>query len=89
MSVDPDGHVTAPVRRTGLRPGLRRSLGARLKAAPHADGWCRPRWSGAALAVALKTTHGIDVSAWPVRRWLHEMEGVWKRATLVATEAPA
>jgi hypothetical protein len=69
-----------------LRPWLRRSLGALLQAAPHAYGWCRRRWSGATLAVERKTTHGLEVSAWPVRRWLHEMAWVWTRATLVAKD---
>jgi Winged helix-turn helix len=78
--------VTAPVRTTTLRPWLRRSLGALLKAAPHAYGWCRTRWSGATLALELKTKHGIEVSAWTVRRWLHEMDWVWTRAKLVAKD---
>jgi hypothetical protein len=34
--------------------------------------------------VELKTKHGLEVSAWTVRRWLHEMDGVWTRAKLVA-----
>src|SRR5215207_8652844 len=86
FSVDPDGHVAAPVRTTVLRPWLKRSLGALLKAAPRAYGWCRTRWSCATLAVELKTQHGIEVSAWTVRRWLHEIGWVWKRAKLVAKD---
>lgn len=78
--------MTAPVRTTTLRPWLRRALGALRKAAPHAYGWCRTRGSGATLAVARKTTPGLAVSAWPVRRWLHAMEWVWKRATLGAKD---
>src|SRR5215212_2995543 len=74
FSVAPDGRVAAPVRTTVLRPWLRRSLGALLKAAPRVYGWCRTRWSCATLAVELKTHHGIEVSAWTVRRWLHEMD---------------
>jgi transposase len=86
FSVAPDGQVAAPVRTTVLRPWLRRSLGALLKAAPRAYGWCRTRWSCATLAVELKTQHGIEVSAWTVRRWLHEIDWVWKRAKLVAKD---
>ncbi|MCI0356518.1 MAG: winged helix-turn-helix domain-containing protein, partial [Acidobacteria bacterium] len=55
-----------------------------LKAAPRTYGWCRTRWSCATLAATLKAKHGIEVSAETVRRWLHEMGWVWKRATLVA-----
>ena len=86
FSVDPEGQVAAPVRTTVLRPWLRRSLGARLKAAPRAYGWCRTQWSCTTLAVELKTQRGIEVSAWTVRRWLHEMDWVWKRAKLVAKD---
>ncbi len=85
FAVDPEGQVAAPVRTTVLRPWLRRALGALLKAAPRAYGWCRTRWSGATLAVERKTQPGIEGSAWTVRRWLHEMDWVWKRAQLVAT----
>ena len=76
FSVDPDGQVAALVRTTVLRHWLKRSLGAPLKAAPRAYGWCRTRWSCATLAVELKTHHGIEVAAWTVRRWLHEMDWV-------------
>jgi transposase len=86
FSVAPDGQVAAPVRTTILRPWLRRSLGALLKAAPRAYGWCRTRWSCATLAVELKTQQRIEVSAWTVRRWLHEMDWVGKRAKLVAKD---
>src|ERR671933_8783 len=34
----------------------------------------------------LKTKHGLEVSAWTVRRWLHDMGWVWKRAKLVAKD---
>jgi transposase len=86
LSVDPHGQVTAPVRTTTLRPWLRRSLVALLKAAPHTYGWWRTRWRGTTLAVKFKTTHGMGVSAWTVRRWLHEMDWVWKRAKRFATD---
>jgi transposase len=86
FTVDPDGQRAAPVRTTVLRPWLRRALAALLKAAPHADGWCRTRWSCATLAVERKAKHGLEVSAWTVRRWLHERGWVWKRAQLVAND---
>jgi hypothetical protein len=46
---------------------------------PHAVEWCP-------LAIELQTTHGLQVSAWTVRRWLHALGWVWKRATLVAKD---
>ena len=38
-------------------------------------------------AATLQATHGIEVSAETVRRWLHEMGWVWKRTKLVAKDA--
>lgn len=38
------------------------------------------------MAVERKTQVGIDVSAWTVRRWLHAMDWVGKRTTLVAKD---
>jgi hypothetical protein len=38
------------------------------------------------VAIDLKAKHGLEVSAWTVRRWLHEMGWVWKRAKLVAKD---
>src|SRR5919197_4197393 len=84
--VDAAGQCRAPVRTTLLMPWMQRSLGALLKAPPRAYGWCRTRWSWATLAAQLKTKHGLEVSAWTVRRWLHEMGWVWKRAKLVAKD---
>ena len=86
FTVDAEGQLKAPVRTTILMPWMKRSLGALLKATPRAYGWCRTRWSGATLAAQLKTKHGMEVSAWTVRRWLHEMGWVWKRAKLVAKD---
>lgn len=63
-----------------------RSLGALLKAASRAYGWCRTRWRCATRAATLQATHGIAVSAATVRRWLHEMGWVWTRAKLVAKD---
>jgi hypothetical protein len=84
--VDPDGPLAAPVRTTVLLPVVQRSLGALLKAAPRAYGWCRTRWSCATLAAELTAKHGLEVSAWTVRRWLHELGWVWKRAKLVTKD---
>jgi putative transposase len=86
LTVDADGQLAAPVRTTILRPWLKRSLGALLKAPPRASGWCRTRWSCATLALELHTKHGLEVSAWTVRHWLHDLGWVWKRAQLVAKD---
>jgi transposase len=69
-----------------LRPTLRRSLRARLKAPPRVYGWCRTRWSGATLALTLQAQRGITVSAATMRRGLHALDWVWKRAQLVAQD---
>jgi putative transposase len=86
IRVDPDGQLSIAVRMTVLMPWLLRSLGALLKAAPRAYGWCRTRWSCATLAATLQAKHRMEVSAETVRRWLHEMGWVWKRAKLVAKD---
>jgi transposase len=86
FTVDTDGQLAAPVRITVLMPWLKCSLGALLKAPPRASGWCRTRWSCATLALALHAKHGLEVSAWTVRRWLHALGWGWKRAKLVAKE---
>jgi Winged helix-turn helix len=75
------------VRTTVLFPTLRRTLLALLKAHPRASRWCRTRWSGATLALTRHATRGIAVSAATMRRWLHALGWVWKRATLVAKDA--
>ena len=86
FTVDTEGQLMAPVRTTVLIPWIRRSLGALLKAPPRAYGWCRTRWSCATLAAHLQAKHGLEVSAWTVRRWLHTMGWVWKRAKLAAKD---
>ena len=86
IRVDQDGQLSIAVRLTVLMPWLMRSLGAILKAAPRTYGWCRTRWSCASLAATLQAKHGIAVSAETVRRWLHEMGWVWKRAKLGAKD---
>ena len=85
-TVDAEGQLRAPVRTTILMPWMKRSLGALLKVPPRTYGWCRTRWSGATLAVHLQTKHGLEVAAWTVRRWLHDMGWVGKRAKLVAKD---
>jgi putative transposase len=83
---DAQGRLTPPVRTTMLFPTLRRSRLALLKAAPRAHGWWRTRWSCATLALTLEATRGIKVSAETMRRWVHEVGWVWKRAKLVAKD---
>jgi transposase len=70
----------------GLTPTRQRSLLALLKKAPSAYGWCRTRWSCAALAETLQRRCGWRVSAETVRRWLHASGWVWKRAKLAAKD---
>jgi hypothetical protein len=83
---DDQGRRVSPGHPTGLLPTLRRSLVARLKTPPRAYGWCRPRWSGATLALTRQTTRGLTVSAETRRRWVHAGGWVWKRTTLVAKD---
>jgi len=70
-----------------LTPSFRRSLLALLKKTPAAYGWCRTRWSCAALALQLQAQRGVRVSAETVRRCLHALDWVWKRAKLVAKDS--
>ena len=86
MEHDDHGRLTSPGRTTVLVPSLRRSLLALLKATPHAYGWCRTRWSCATRALTWQTKRGVTVSAETMRRWLHEVGWVWKRAKLVAKD---
>src|SRR5262247_3042255 len=86
IRVDQDGQLSIAVRLTVLMPWLMRSLGAILKAAPRTYGWCRTRWSCATLAATLQAKHGMAVSAETVRRWLHDLGWVWKRAKLAAKD---
>ena len=83
---DAPGRLLPPLRTTVLLPTLRRSLVALLKATPRAYGWCRTRWSCATLALTLQAKRGVVVSAETMRRWLHEVGWVWKRAKLVAKD---
>ena len=68
------------------RASLKRSLLALRKRAPQAFGWCRTRWSCAALAAELKARRGVSVSQDTIRRWLHEAGYVWKRARHAARD---
>jgi putative transposase len=86
LEPDVDGQLSPPLRTTVLVPSVRRSLVALLKAPPQAYGWCRTRWSCATLALTLQTKRGLTVSAETMRRWVHEVGWVWKRAKLVAKD---
>jgi DDE superfamily endonuclease len=81
-----DGRLRSPLRPTVLGPTVRRSLVARLKAPPRAYGWCRTRGRGATLALTWQAKRGLTVSAETMRRWVHEVDWVWKRPTLVAQD---
>ena len=86
LESDARGRLTPPVRTTVLTRSLQRPLLALLNAAPQTYGWCRTRWSCATLALALQTKRGITISAGTMRRWLHELGWVWKRAKLGAKD---
>jgi transposase len=86
LAPDDTGRLQPPVRTTVLVPTLRRSLLALLKAPPRAYGWCRTRWSCATLAATFQAKRGLAVSAETMRRWVHELGWVWKRAKLVAKD---
>jgi len=67
-------------------PSLHRSLLSILKGAPATFGWCRTRWSCATLSAELKARRGVTISAEKVRRWLHSLDYVWKRARHTALD---
>jgi putative transposase len=73
-------------RTSCLTPSIKRSLLAVVKKTPQVFGWCRTRWSCAALALELKARRGLQVSVETVRRWLHQCDYVWKRAKLCAKD---
>jgi transposase len=83
---DEPGPLLPPGRTTVLVPTLRRSLLALLTTPSRAYGWCRTRWRCVTLALTLETKRGLKVSAETVRRWVHEVAWVWRRAKLVATD---
>lgn len=88
LGFDPstDETMGPPVRTTQLRPTIRRSILGLLRKSPRVFGWCRQRWSCATLALQLRAKRGVEVSAETMRRWVHEMGWVWKRASLVAKD---
>ena len=86
IQLDDDGQLSSAVHSTILMPWLTRSLGAIRNKVPRAYGWCRTRWRCATRAATLKATHGLEVAAETVRRWLHALGWVWKRAKLVAKD---
>jgi transposase len=79
-------HATKQRRLRRLTPSLKRSGHALLKTAPRAFGWCRTRWSCAALATELQIRRGIEVSAETMRPWLQELGWEGKRAKLAAKD---
>jgi hypothetical protein len=86
LGLDDEGRRIPPGRTTVRPPARRRSLVALLKATPRTSGWCRPRWSGATLALTVQAQRGMTVSAETRRRWLHEIGWVWKRAKRMAND---
>jgi transposase len=83
---DPAGEDPSRIRLRTLTPSLKRSVLAILKTMPRACGWCRTRWSCATLALEVQARRGVHVSAETLRRWLHELGWVWKRAKLTAKD---
>jgi transposase len=81
-----EGPRVPPLLPSGLSVPLQQALVTRLATIPQTYGWCRTRWSGATLALTLPAQPGVPVSAETVRRWLHALGWVWKRATLIAQD---
>jgi transposase len=76
----------SPWHRTVLTPALTRSVLAIVHSGPRLWGWCRTRWSCATIALELQGRRGVRVSGETVRRGLHELGWVWKRAKLRAKD---
>ena len=77
-----DAPISIKAGRVGmLTPTLQGSLLALLGTVPWACGWCRTRWSYATPALELHVRRGVRVSAETVRRGLHGLGWVWKRAS--------
>ena len=83
---EPSAEEASRARLKVLTPSLKRSLLAILKTVPRGCGWCRTRWSCATLALEVQARRGVQVSAETIRRWLHEVCWVWKRAKLAAKD---
>ncbi len=73
VAVAPEADAAGAVPPRRNRASLKRSLRALIKRAPSAFGWCRTRWSCAALALELRARRGVSVSPDTIRRWLHEI----------------
>lgn len=67
-------------------PSLKRSLLSIIKRVPSAFGWCRTRWSCQTLGLELNARRKVKVSRETIRRWLHDVGYVWKRARHVARD---
>jgi transposase len=80
------GRAAPPRRLTGLTPALTRAVLAIVTSGPRRCGWCRARWSCATIALELQARRGVVVSGETVRRWLHDLGWVWKRAKLRAKD---
>jgi transposase len=83
---DSTGDKVGRARLRILTPSLKRSVVALLKTVPRAWGWCRTRWSCATLVLELQARRGVTVSTETMRRWLHDLGWVWKRAKLAAKD---
>lgn len=74
----------------GASPRLsrwQRKLRSLIKLSPRVFGWCRVRWSCAALAVTLAVLTQVEVSRETVRLELKVAGYVWKRAKLKARDS--
>ena len=80
------GQTGPPRPLTVLAPALTRAVLAIVTSVPRLCGWCRTRWSCATIALELQARRGVGVSGETVRRWLHELGWVWKRAKLRAKD---
>jgi putative transposase len=85
-NVSADGGAAEASGAKNYLPSLQRSLLSILKRAPASFGWCRTRWSCQTLATEFKARRGVTISAEKVRRWLHELGYVWKRARHAALD---
>ena len=86
LTFDDSSEAAGQTRVRTLTPSLKRSVVALLKTVPRACGWCRTRGSCATLALEVQARRGVVVSAETMRRWLHELGWVWKRAKLAAKD---
>jgi transposase len=77
---------SAPESRASVLHSWQRSLLSLLKRTPQAYGWCRTRWSCATLGLELATRRGVTRSRETIRRCLHELGYVWKRARHAAKD---